>query len=305
MTNNGVDESVLRKIKKALALADSAKNPSSEEAQTAMLKAQELMAKYGVSVSDIKDVNTNPANAVKKEVSHSAVQPESEKNAWWKKSLSLVIADNFRCYAYTTRYGAGYTKISFMGVKEDVELAVEVFNYAVEIIEYQARKYRKDRKKELAKGLPDFKGLTDMVEYAASVGVSYGRIVKLQGQYLDGSESDALFKKYLTLEIKDAMGLKIDGPALRNTYIKGFIRGLKERFEEQVKVNSWALVLVKDALVEKAYAEMDFKKGSASTVRTTQDTAAYTSGFKEGKSFSGSAPKGKLNEGKRSLNGGK
>ena len=48
-------EDVLRKIKDLLALGDAARNNSEEEAKAAMLKAQQLMAKYDISTEEVEE----------------------------------------------------------------------------------------------------------------------------------------------------------------------------------------------------------------------------------------------------------
>ena len=51
-----MNEAIVKKIQKLLALADKARNNSEEEAQAALLKAQELMAQYGVETSMVDGV---------------------------------------------------------------------------------------------------------------------------------------------------------------------------------------------------------------------------------------------------------
>jgi hypothetical protein len=133
MTAPVVDEKVLMKIKKLLNLAN-AKDDA--ESQTAMLLAQEQMAKYGLEVSDV-DVDLN--GPVKKEVMEMYAT-KATKLQWWQKDLSGVIARNFRCYNYWRTFG-GKSRIVFLGIKEDTQIAREVFAYAQDSIEYFSVRY--------------------------------------------------------------------------------------------------------------------------------------------------------------------
>lgn len=122
------DERILKRVKKALNLANS-KNDA--ESHTAMLLAQEMMAKYGI---DMGDVNAHLEEASQKEVMEMyATKPT--KLQWWQKELAAVVADNFRCYTFQ-RTRSGKSRIVFLGLKEDTKIAREVFAYAQDAIEY-------------------------------------------------------------------------------------------------------------------------------------------------------------------------
>lgn len=125
-----IDKNVLRKIKKALALSEN--NPSPEEAQTALLKAQEMMAKHNISMSDIQLGEED-----KKEAFHISVNKQNREQ-WWYGLLASIIADNFRVFPYYR----GKT-LTFLGLKEDAELAKEVYNFAFESINKFAAEYVK------------------------------------------------------------------------------------------------------------------------------------------------------------------
>lgn len=71
----------------------------------------------------------------------------------------------------------------------------------------------------------------------------------------------------------------------KNDYIKGFLRGLKAKFKEQVDKNNWGLVLTKDQLIVNYVNDMNFRKGSSLKVNSSGNDYAYNKGFKEGKSF--------------------
>jgi hypothetical protein len=126
---------VIDKVKKLLALTDS---PYADEAEAAMLKAQELLLKHGLSISDIQ-INEEPA----KEVVDEKVLAGRSKISWWEKILSGIIGDNFRCVAY---YRRNEPNVYFIGLKEDVEVAKEVLSYAVIVIRHLSSQYVKANK---------------------------------------------------------------------------------------------------------------------------------------------------------------
>jgi hypothetical protein len=128
-----VSERVLQKIKKALNLAN-AKND--HESHTAMLLAQQMMAKYGL---EMEDVDVDLEGPKKKEVMEMYAT-KATKLQWWQKDLASVVSGNFRCYTYWRTFG-GKSRIVFLGLKEDTQIAREVFAYAQDSIEYFSVRY--------------------------------------------------------------------------------------------------------------------------------------------------------------------
>jgi hypothetical protein len=116
------DDKIVAKIKKLLALAASS---NANEAQSAMLKAQELMVMNGLSMQDVS-VKESP----KKEV----VEGTADKRGrfpWYLYSLSIVLANNFRCYSVVTVYHESNTRgIRFIGFKNDVETTIAIYDFA-------------------------------------------------------------------------------------------------------------------------------------------------------------------------------
>ena len=138
-----VDSGIIKKIQKLLALASSS---NENEAQAAMMKAQEMLAKYKLTMRDVQ--STYPeSKAVKKRT------VVTFKKATWKGRLASVIADNFCCYTYF--HTVGSHQVVFMGLPEDAETAVSVFEYAVEYITGRVRQLRRKyyRIGESTKGL--------------------------------------------------------------------------------------------------------------------------------------------------------
>lgn len=283
-------EKVIEKIKKML-MTTTENGASEEEAQAFMLRAQKLMVKHGLSMSDIETEGQSDKEVVEEPGS------DYERRVWWKGSLANIIAENFRCYTFFTNYGNGVMRVKFLGLKEDVEIAIEVFKYASEIIPYHAKKYVNKRKKELEQKAgvnfkKDFKTTEEIIEWALKRNhLTQGQLSSLEYAY---GKDEKIFKMRLIMRIKDNMGITVDGTALRNDYIAGFLSGLADKFKEQVESNEWGLILVKDADVQQAYDNLNLRTTRATSAKALGDQHARASGYKQGKAFNG-APKGYIN----------
>ena len=106
-------ENVVSLVKKLLSLAESKVNE--HEAKVAAMKAQELIAKYNITISD-EDEETNDIETVDVEV-----VPGKK----WKINLSVLVANNFRCKCFWV----GRKRCCFYGYKNDAEVAKEVFSF--------------------------------------------------------------------------------------------------------------------------------------------------------------------------------
>lgn len=109
---------LIEKIRKMLALSNSDRNPSQEEAMAAALQAQKLMAKYNihedeVTLEEIKEGDITSIFTEQKHNSHLMA---------WRKSLASIVARNFRCKCYTSGQD-----VVFRGYREDAEIALEVY----------------------------------------------------------------------------------------------------------------------------------------------------------------------------------
>lgn len=132
---------IVRKIQ--LLLKKTTNNPSKEEAQTALLMAQRLMAEHGVSQSEInsyEDVTIPDKKVTRSDFKFKRSTP------WYKKELSAVIASNFRCYNWISRNNSN-SRIVFLGLEQDVELAKMTYEFACDAIKYGANQFVKELKK--------------------------------------------------------------------------------------------------------------------------------------------------------------
>ena len=114
-------ESIVKKIEALLALSDADRNNSEEEAQAAMLKAQELMAKYDISIEQVETTENE------EQYSH-----ETCEHKWdyaYRVPLAQVMAKNFRCMVYMSN-----KKIVFMGHPSDAKICKATFEYAYKFI---------------------------------------------------------------------------------------------------------------------------------------------------------------------------
>lgn len=126
-----MDTKIVEKIQKLLALSESV---NEYEAQLSMLKAQELLAKYKLSLREVKDFKVYNSSIKEK------ISTVSFTKAKWKAKLAGLIADNFGCYHYyKTR--RNHT-IAFFGREEDIAICNIVLEYAVDCINTKVKKLR-------------------------------------------------------------------------------------------------------------------------------------------------------------------
>lgn len=131
-------EKILDKITKLLALA--ADKANENEAISAALKAQELMAKYNIELADVQD-KTAINNIVETTYTPKANCHYVRK---WRYMLSKIIAKNFCCKTYSINRDA----IVFYGYEKDAQIAVEVFKFLFETGNKLANRYYLKCKKE-------------------------------------------------------------------------------------------------------------------------------------------------------------
>ena len=131
-------EKILEKIEKLLALAGN--NPSENEAISAALKAQELMAKYNIELADLE------GKSLKQNIVEETYTPKANCHyvRKWRYTLSQIIAKNFCCKTYSINRDA----IAFYDYEKDAKIAVEVFKFLFETGNKLANRYYLKCKKE-------------------------------------------------------------------------------------------------------------------------------------------------------------
>jgi hypothetical protein len=130
-------EEMLEKVKKLLALGDASKNNSDEEAKSAMLMAQKLMAKYDISVEEVEEP---------KEQQYAHEMCEHKWDYAYRIPLAHVLAKNFRCMLYN--HGK---RIVFMGHPSDAKICKATFEFAYQFIQ---RRGNSIYNKRYSMGLP-------------------------------------------------------------------------------------------------------------------------------------------------------
>lgn len=113
-------ENIIEKIKGLLALADESRNNSEEEAKAAMLKAQQLMAKYDVSAEEVEG---------QEEEQYAHEMCEHKWDYAFRVPLASILAKNFRCMMYC--HGK---RIVFMGHPSDAKICRATFEFAYQFI---------------------------------------------------------------------------------------------------------------------------------------------------------------------------
>ena len=127
------------KIKKLLALAES---DNEHEAQAAMVKAQKLMVEHKISISEVQDVGKREAVEKPTDVTYS---PRKDP---WILPLANVIAKNYCCsiLIHHDRIKPQTRHLNFIGLEEDLDVCLIVFNYALDCIRSGVN-YRKQKLK--------------------------------------------------------------------------------------------------------------------------------------------------------------
>lgn len=129
--NEQNSEKVLQTIRKLLELSNN--NPNEEEAKSAALKAQELLAKYHLDIKDVEGIDADDSESI----DEVGVDVPARK---WKYRLANIVAKNFRCKQFLY----GKSKIVFYGYHTDVAVASETFKYLFRVGDKLATKHVTD-----------------------------------------------------------------------------------------------------------------------------------------------------------------
>lgn len=142
-------DSILAKIKKLYALAGN--NPSIEEAQAAMLKAQELLFANGLSQSDVESFENSDDDVLKDD---TLVDKGTNKVFDWQIRIAHAICPNFRVeflmtstapksHKWNARRGKTFRLI---GMTRDVDMCKETLEFALSIAPKLWKEYWKSWK---------------------------------------------------------------------------------------------------------------------------------------------------------------
>lgn len=130
---------VIIKIKKLLALS---KSTNKNEAQNAMLKAQQLLIKHKISLQEVESYE-------EENIEIEDLKTEQKfRGKSWKGNLAQVIANNFGCFLYYKTGNYKVHRVCFYGKQEDVIIANIMFEYAVKWINLEGNKLVKMMKQD-------------------------------------------------------------------------------------------------------------------------------------------------------------
>lgn len=122
-------ERYIDKIRKLFALAGN--NPSEQEAASAALQAQRLMAKYSIDPSEVEG---GPSTAKQRIVE---VETETMRDTrTWRFHLARVVAGAFRCelfHKYVCERRRKLPRLVFYGYEGDAQAAALTFNYLYKV----------------------------------------------------------------------------------------------------------------------------------------------------------------------------
>ena len=121
-------EEYLEKIEKLLKLSES---PVESEAEAALLKARELMAKHKIDMQEL-NLDKGPEKIVwlDTKVSYGGRRDP------WVENLATVIAKNMCCrFVRLTRYRKQTYRLQFVGFESDAETCRRAFEYAYDFIQ--------------------------------------------------------------------------------------------------------------------------------------------------------------------------
>lgn len=119
-------ENALEVIQKLFNLGDKNRNDSDQEAELAILKAQKLMAKYDISIEEVKE---------EKEPEYAMEECEHKWNYGYRVPLAQILAKNFRCHLFERG-----KNIVFMGHKMDAAICKQTFEFAYKYIMKQGNR---------------------------------------------------------------------------------------------------------------------------------------------------------------------
>ena len=137
--DNHVDSSVLRKIKKMFALAESS---NENEARTAMVMANNLLLKHNISKAELEN---------KKDYSHKYVGEVLGRTPVEYNIISSILTEYFFVltiwtFSYDALADKKGSRLEICGSPENVEISEYVYYFLINQLEYLWQKYKKENK---------------------------------------------------------------------------------------------------------------------------------------------------------------
>lgn len=207
-----MDFKIVEKIQKLLALSESS---NEHEAHLSMLKAQQLLVKYKLSLKEVNEFKIYDSSIKEKKSRISFTK------AKWKAQLARLIADNFGCYYFLKTRNTN--TITFFGREEDVVVCNILLEYAVDCIENVVKKLRY----KYSKNGYSTKGLEN--DYA--VGFITGLKKKFEEQKKENHEWGLVLIKDNEV-VKGYEQKKFKGTVKINTSFQGYTEAFEKGLED-------------------------------------------------------------------------
>lgn len=201
---------IKEKIAKLLALSQS---PNEKEAQAALLKARELMAKHKLQPEECQEGKT--AKVIVRPVGVECTKMTDP----WAASLSGIIAKRYCCKAFRQHTkGAKKVMVGFAGLEDDFEVCRRIYLYAYECV--------KARCQHIRAGQQDLCGARELREMcnAYGWGFCWGLEDAFQEQEREHQEWG------LVLAVPQAVDDAMSGMTKPTPYAKANIGGWRSRY---------------------------------------------------------------------------
>jgi hypothetical protein len=242
---------LLARVGKLLRQADG--TSFKEEAETAILMAQKVLAENGMTMEEVDALSAEEQKTL---VANEQVVSMGYYHNEWLLSLARVLCRQFRTKHYISHTWQQRQKhhIRVVGLAEDVAVVRDVYAYARQTAE------------RLAKA------------YAAQPGVVGDHLYQKDPWKWESEWSPA----------QKAAGNR----EVQKLWLEGFCEGLAARFKEQVQFSeSMAMVLVIHPVVQDAYTALGLGKSKfRPTSNGAENPAARRAGFQAGKDFAYQRP---------------
>jgi hypothetical protein len=135
-----VDSRTIQKIQKLFDLANG--TPYQDEAEAALMKAQELLCANNLTQ---EDVDAEMAGIQSEEVVDMEIDKREKNIKFYQRRLLSIIAENFRCLAYLRRLKhAKETKIFIVGKKEDAKACKAAMEFIFHVFNEQWNRYQRE-----------------------------------------------------------------------------------------------------------------------------------------------------------------
>jgi Protein of unknown function (DUF2786) len=243
---------LLRRVEKLLRQADG--TSYKEEAETALLMAQRILCEHGMTMEEVDALSHEEQKTL---VANEQMVTMGHRHSEWLLNLARVLCRQFRCKHYINHTGGGQQKkhhIRIVGLAEDVAVCRDVYAYARQTAERLAKAYAKQ-----------------------------------PGVVMDHIISKDYWYRYCEPTPAQKAAANKEVQAL---WKEGFIKGLQDKFREQVeRSESMAVMLTIHPVVQDAYKDLGLGKSRfrPQAIRA-ENGAARQAGYEAGRAFQPQRP---------------